>query len=65
MRQDETERLLSRREVEKRYGISKRFLETAAQKQSGPAHIKLGRLVRYRVCDIMAWIDANRVEGEQ
>lgn len=49
-------RLMDRCEVEKRYGIAKRFLEVAATKGEGPAMVKIGRLVRYRAADIEAWI---------
>ncbi len=55
-------RLLTRREIEARYGISKRFLEISAQRGDGPRQIRLSRtLVRYRVSDIEAWLDARRV----
>lgn len=57
------ERLLSREEVEERFGISKRYLEIAVCRHDGPPYIKIGRLVRYRVADIRAWISANRVEN--
>lgn len=59
MLQNETDRLLNREEVEARFGISKRFLEIATKKGEGPRAVRLGRLVRYRVKDINAWIEAN------
>lgn len=53
-------RLLTRDEVQDRYGIGKRFLEVAAMRNEGPAMVKLGhRTVRYRVCDIEDWIEAQ------
>lgn len=55
----ENDRLLSREEVQLRFGVSKRFLELAAHKGGGPRRIKVGRLVRYRAKDIEAWIEAN------
>ena len=58
-------RLLDRREVEKNYGIGKRFLEVAAVKGEGPPMVKIGRLVRYRARDIEAWIDSNIVRFER
>jgi len=57
-------RLLTRREIEARYGISKRFLEISAQRGDGPPRIRIGtRMVRYRVTDIEAWLDARRTSG--
>ncbi len=50
-------RLLSRVEVEEQYGIPKRYLEVAAMRREGPALIRIGRLVRYRVCDIHKWLE--------
>lgn len=55
------DRLLDRREVEAYFGISKRFLETSAQRGNGPPFVRIGRLVRYRSSDIRAWIFAHRV----
>lgn len=54
------QRLLSRDEVESTFGISRRFLELAACNGGGPAFIKVGRLTRYRVQDLLDWIEANR-----
>ena len=60
--QDEQNRLLTRQEVEVRFGISKRFLEISAQRGDGPPMIRVGsRMVRYRVSDIVNWIDRHRV----
>jgi hypothetical protein len=57
------QRLLSRDEVESTFGISKRFLELAACNGDGPAFIKVGRLTRYRVQDLLDWILANRFQN--
>jgi len=53
------DRLLTRHEVVERFGLPKRFLELAVSKGDGPRVIRVGRLVRYRVKDITAWIEAN------
>lgn len=58
-------RLLSRTEVEQIYGVSKRFLENAAQRNEGPQRIMIGRLVRYRVGDICKWIESCAVGKTQ
>lgn len=63
MKRDYPRRLLSRQEVEDQYGISKRFLETAKTTGVGPAHVQVGRLVRYRPDDIEQWIDSNTKVG--
>lgn len=57
---DFPDRLLSREEVELSFGISKRYLEIAAVKNSGPPIIRIGRSVRYRRCDIIEWIKTQR-----
>ncbi len=54
------ERLLSRAEVEELFGISKRFLESRAGSAKGPRIVRVGRLVRYKLADIHAWIEENR-----
>ena len=59
------ERLLDRREVEERFGISKRFLETSAVRGVGPRFVRIGRLVRYRAHDIQAWIEANSMTAKR
>ncbi len=57
---DDDERLLSRAEVEARFGIPKRFLEISCSKGTGPPVVRIGRLVRYAPTDIRAWILAQR-----
>lgn len=54
------QKLLSRNEVDAKYGIPKRFLEIAACKGGGPVFVKVGRLTRYRVEDIEDWIAQHR-----
>ena len=50
-------------EVEQQFGVSKRNLESAACRGEGPKIVRLGRLVRYRPCDIRDWIEANTSSG--
>lgn len=50
-------RLLCRSEVEEQFGISKRYLEIAAVRGDGPPIVRLGRSVRYRIADILTWIE--------
>ena len=64
MATNHSQRLLSRKEVEARFGISRRFLEISASRGNGPRFIRVGRLVRYRAADIAAWIEANSTGGQ-
>ena len=54
-------RLMTRIEVEKRFGFTKRFLEVAATRGDGPTFVHIGRNVRYRPCDIGAGIQERGV----
>jgi len=63
--QEENDRLLSRDEVEQRFGISKRFLELAVARRSGPKFVRVGSLIRYTVKDIRGWIAENTQETLQ
>lgn len=56
MRTDlDEDRLLNREEVQDRFGLTKRFLETLPPGE-GPRRVRIGRLIRYRVSDIRRWI---------
>ena len=63
MHSHSNDRLLNRDEVEQRFGISKRFLEMCAMRGDGPRIVRVGRLVRYRPADIIAWIDTHTFDG--
>ena len=63
MTTDANDRLLNRDEVERHFGIPKRFLELAVTRGDGPTLVRIGRLVRYRVSDIRQWIEQN-AEGQ-
>lgn len=60
-RNESGDRLLTRPEVEERFGLSLRFVEISAVRGDGPPMVKINRAVRYRVADVRAWIDARRV----
>ncbi|MBN9051012.1 MAG: helix-turn-helix domain-containing protein [Rhizobiales bacterium] len=55
------EPLLDQTEVAKKLGISPRTLERMRLMGTGPAFIKIGRLVRYRACDLERFIAAATV----
>lgn len=53
-------RLLTRKEVADLFGLSKRWLEVAAYRGVGPPMVRITpRMVRYRACDVEAWIEAH------
>lgn len=62
-----TDRLLTDREVEARFGLSATWLERRRRMGGGPTWIKLGTgrtsPVRYRARDVTAWLDANTRDG--
>ena len=59
---DNLDLLLTRDQVQARFGITRRFLELAAWRGDGPPMVKLtGRSVRYRLGDVKDWIATRRV----
>lgn len=58
------EALLNRKTAAAGLGFTVGWLEWAATHGGGPMLTKIGRSVRYRKADVLAWLDANsrRVE---
>jgi excisionase family DNA binding protein len=54
--------LITKREAAARLHISVRFVETQVQRRALSV-VKLGRAVRFRVKDIEAFIEANRLRA--
>lgn len=54
--------LLTRADVERVYGVSKRFLELAPARGEGPRFVRIGRSVRYRPEDVEAWLETLVVD---
>ena len=54
------ERLLSEKEVEQFYGITRRWLQKKRCTGGGPIFIKIGKSVRYRISDIESFLEAHR-----
>jgi predicted DNA-binding transcriptional regulator AlpA len=52
--------LLTQRDVAARLGLSERTIERLRLSGDGPRFVKATRSVRYRECDLEAWI-ASRV----
>jgi predicted DNA-binding transcriptional regulator AlpA len=65
MKSESDERLLTRDQVEDRFGIPKRFLEVSVMKGEGPPIVRIGRSVRYRSVDLIAWIGKQTTEMAQ
>ena len=55
--------LLDQREAAKLLRLSERTLERLRLQGGGPLYIKCGRSVRYRACDLEAWISARVVSS--
>lgn len=50
-----TSDLLTVGELASRWGCKKVFLWRMRKLGTGPAWLRIGRLVRYRLCDVVAW----------
>tara|TARA_R110002072_G_scaffold182916_1_gene339159 strand:+ start:2109 stop:2297 length:189 start_codon:yes stop_codon:yes gene_type:complete len=53
--------ILTRPEAAAYLGISASYLKQLDLTGHGPCRIKIGRLVRYRRCDLDDWIEARRL----
>ena len=56
-------RLMSQRDLAEYIGKSTAWCERARWAGEGPKFIKLGRHVRYRAEDVLAWINSNIVSS--
>jgi hypothetical protein len=56
---EESSQLLTERDLSRRHGCSVKKLQADRLKGVGIAYVKLGRLVRYRLCDILAYEEAH------
>ena len=50
---------LSRRQIEKIYGISSKWLANLAYEKKGPGYIKLGKKVLYPAAEFEEWLERN------
>jgi predicted DNA-binding transcriptional regulator AlpA len=53
------DRVLNQKEAAKLLGVSTRTLERHRVTGTGPRFTRLGRLVRYRQCDLADYVDRN------
>lgn len=56
---------LRERELADRWAKSTRTLQRWRAEQSGPAFLRIGRSIRYRLCDIEAFEESSRQESER
>ncbi len=54
--------LLTENQLWSRYGLSVSWQRRTRREGRGPRFLKLGKMVRYRRCDIEAYLAANTVE---
>ena len=47
-----------------RFGIPKGVWDAMRRRGEGPAYIKNGKTLVYRISDVQAWLDKNRFEPE-
>jgi len=55
------ERLLTQAEAAKLLSLSERTLERLRVSGGGAKFVRLGKSVRYRECDLIAWVEARVV----
>ena len=56
---NESDRLMNQSEAAVILAVSARTLEKWRVKGGGPLFVKVGSSVRYRFCDLQAWIASN------
>jgi len=56
--------LIDQVRLSKMLGISTKTAEAWRSRRGGPPYIKVGSLVRYRVSDVMRWIERRTVESD-
>ena len=54
-----SDRLLTETQAADFLSVTIRALQAWRQRGGGPRFAKIGRLVRYRMADLTAWLDAN------
>lgn len=52
--------LLTAQQLADELSISQRTLEAARARGTGPHYLKVGRLIRYRRADVIAWLESQR-----
>jgi len=60
----EHEKLLTEVELAKLWGVTTSFLQKMRHEGRGPRFIRIGRLVRYRLSDVVRYVEENSVATE-
>jgi excisionase family DNA binding protein len=58
--ENQSHRLLSRKEAAEYLGVSISWLKSQASAGTGPAYYKVGSLVKYSQADLAAWLAGQR-----
>lgn len=58
-------RLMDQRELANYLGKSTAWCERARWAGEGPRYVKLGRHVRYRADDVLAWLEQNATDSRE
>jgi predicted DNA-binding transcriptional regulator AlpA len=61
--QKDSPRAMSETELARRISVSTAVLRKWRREGNGPRFLKLGRLVRYLVSDVDAWLEARSFDG--
>jgi len=60
------DQILSRKALAEHLGVSDEALAQMATRGTGPQYVKIsGRLVRYRMADVEAWLESNLVSSSR
>ncbi|MBN8649046.1 MAG: helix-turn-helix domain-containing protein, partial [Caulobacterales bacterium] len=56
--------LLTTKQIAEMFNLSKSTLDTIRSRDAsrGPAYYKISHSIRYRPCDVEAWLERNRYE---
>jgi predicted DNA-binding transcriptional regulator AlpA len=54
---NQSDRLVSKDEASRILGVGQRTMDKWRYERRGPQWVRIGRLCRYRVSDLYAWID--------
>lgn len=63
MHEEESAVAICESELARRANVSIAVIRKWRREKSGPRFLKLGRLVRYRVRDVEAWLELHTVES--
>jgi predicted DNA-binding transcriptional regulator AlpA len=54
-------RLLDTEEASAMLGVKKSWIEQRRMRNEGPPFVRIGRLIKYRECDLEAYVERNLV----